>query len=235
MHIHLSETKREVDDSIAKFGLSPVQRLEKLGFWGPQVSCAHCVHLNEKDREILKRAGTSIVHNPDSNMKLGSGFAPITDFAKCGISVGLGTDGAASNNDLSIWGAMELATKMQKSVVSDLAAYQAEQALRSATIEGAKALQMEKEIGSLEVGKRADVILVDLSYPHMQPIYNFSSQLVYSTTGLEVDTVLVEGKVLLKDRRFVDQPVAKIYADVEKWKKKIAKFLLEIKAKEQKA
>ncbi len=229
IHIHVSETKKEVEDSQKKYGLSPVERLEKLGFLSEHVHCAHCVHLSEKDREIFQRTGATVVHNPDSNAKLGSGIAPIADYVQRGIPVGLGTDGSASNNDLSIFGAMDLGTKLQKLVSGDTAAFTAAQALYAATLGGAKALGLDQETGSLCVGKSADFLLVNLNFPHLHPRNDLTSHLVYATQGLEVDTVAVEGKILLRKGKFTTLKEQAIYQRAETWRKKIAKSLEEIK------
>ncbi|HLE00842.1 MAG TPA: amidohydrolase [Bdellovibrionota bacterium] len=201
VHIHVSETEGEVLESLKKHSKTPVQYLFDLNLLNRQTICAHCVHLNEADIAILKASGASVVHNPDSNLKLSSGIAPVSRYLAEGIPVALGTDGAASNNDLSLFGAMDLATKLQKFVGKSNTAMIAEQALVCATIGGAKALGLDDRIGSLEVGKRADLVVVDFAFPHLQPVHSVISQLVYSTQGLEVDTVICDGKVLMKGKK----------------------------------
>ncbi len=225
IHIHVSETAREVEESQKKFGISPVERLQKLGILRPGTTCAHCVHLSERDREIFKNSGASVVYNPDSNAKLGSGIAPISDYAKRGIPFAFGTDGAASNNDLSLFGAMDLGTKLQKLASGDNTAFTAAQALVAATYGGAQSLGMEGIIGSLEVGKRADLVLVDFQFPHLQPVTDPVSHLVYSAQGLEVDTVVCEGKILLQEKKFTSLKPAAIYKKAERWRAKIQKEL----------
>jgi 5-methylthioadenosine/S-adenosylhomocysteine deaminase len=221
VHIHVSETRQEVDDSLAKHKMTPVDRLANLGFLGPRVLCAHCVHLDSREREILKKSGASVIHNPDSNAKLGSGIAPVAQYLKIGVPVALGTDGAASNNDLSMFGAMDLGTKLQKLKNGDSTAMKAAEALFAATLGGARALGLDKVTGSLEVGKSADLILVDFNYPHLQPVNDPISHLVYSTQGLEVDTVMCAGKVLLEKGKFKTMKPAPIYKKANGWRKKI--------------
>jgi 5-methylthioadenosine/S-adenosylhomocysteine deaminase len=229
IHIHVSETAKEVKDSQEKYGISPVERLDKLGILRPRTICAHCVHLDAQDREIFVKSGASAVYNPDSNAKLCSGIAPVADYIKRGIPVAFGTDGAASNNDLSMFGAMDLGTKLQKLSLSDPLAMKAADALLAATYGGARALGLENVIGSLEEGKSADIVLVDLSHPHLQPVNDPVSHLVYSAQGMEVDTVLCEGKVLLEGREFRTLKAEPIYKKAESWRKKIAANLKKLK------
>ncbi len=221
VHIHLSETEKEVAEHREKHGVSPVARLERLGLLRAGTICAHCVHLDEADRDLLARTGASAVYNPDSNAKLGAGVAPVVDYLQRGIPVSLGTDGAASNNDLSLFGAMDIGTKLQKLVSGDSSAFRAEQALSAATWGGARALGLGELVGSLEVGKRADLILVDLRYPHLQPVHDLVSQLVYAAQGCEVSTTVCEGKVLFARGRFTTLSEKKIFAKAEAWRKKI--------------
>lgn len=225
VHIHVSETQKEVSDSLEQFGLSPVERLKKLGLMRKGVHCAHSVHLSKEDEDIFSQSGASIVHNPDSNCKLGSGLAPIAGYRSKKIPLALGTDGAASSNNLSIYGAMNLATKLQKLHKGDSTAFTAAQALHAATLGGAEALGMEKEIGSLEIGKRADLQLVDFSAPHMQPVHDPVSQLVYSATGMEVATVVCEGKILFHQGKFTTLNEKSVLEKAERWRKKIQQVL----------
>lgn len=221
VHIHVAETEKEVLDSQKEHGKSPVQRLADLGILAPGTICAHCVHLDEKDRVVFKNSGASAVYNPDSNMKLGSGVSPVADFLRRGIPVAIGTDGSASNNDLSLFGAMDIGTKLQKLANRDSVAMVAEQALRMATIEGARALGLEREVGSLEVGKQADIVLVDFNFPHLQPVYDPVSHLVYSTQGLEVAATICAGRVLYSDGKFHTLNFTEVKARAERWSKKI--------------
>jgi 5-methylthioadenosine/S-adenosylhomocysteine deaminase len=224
IHIHVAETAAEVAESIAKHGKTPVEHLYNLGVLGPRTVCAHGVHVSDSDRHLLKRSGARVIHNPDSNFKLGSGTAPIPDYLRDGIPVGLGTDGAASNNDLSLFGAMDLASKAQKLAHRDNAAMTAAQALWMATKGGADALGLGDRIGSLEVGKYADFILVDFAFPHLKPLYDPVSHLVYATQGLEVDTVFCHGKPLLREKQFVALDPIPIFEAAEAYRAKIAAF-----------
>lgn len=225
VHIHLSETAREVAESVEKHGKTPVERLYDLGLLRVGTICAHCVHLSENDRVVFGRAGASAVYNPDSNMKLGSGAAPVADYQKRGIPWAFGTDGAASNNDLSLFGAMDLGTKLQKFAQGDTTALTAAAALRAGTWGGARALGMGDRVGSLELGKAADFILVDLRHPHLQPVNDVASHLVYSAQGMEVSHTVCAGRVLFENGRFRTLDPKRIYADAARWQKKIATTL----------
>ena len=198
--IHVSETRGEVDESVKKFGLTPLARLHSLGVLDNFVIAAHCVHLSEEEIALAARMKTSVIYNPESNMKLGAGVAPIPKLIKAGVAVGLGTDGAASNNNLNMFGEMDSAAKLQKLGQGDNTAMTAEMALRMTTIEGARALGLEKVTGSIEVGKCADLLVIDTKFPHMNPLRNLASQLVYSAQGNEVHTVLCHGKVVVENR-----------------------------------
>lgn len=221
IHVHVSETAHEVRESIAKFGKTPVKRLVDLGVLGPRTTAAHCVHLDDADIALMKAAHASVVYSPDSNLKLGSGIAPVTKYRSNGIAVSFGTDGAASNNDLSIFGAMDLGTKLQKLASHDNTAMVASDALCCATWDGARALGIQDRVGSLEVGKDADLILVDTNYPHLQPIYDVKSLLVYAAQGLEVDTVICRGRILMRDREFQTLDQEKILHEARAMSEKV--------------
>jgi 5-methylthioadenosine/S-adenosylhomocysteine deaminase len=199
--IHLSETKDEMKTSDEKYHMTPTAFLDSLGFWGPRTLAAHAVHVTPADIQILARRHVGVAHNPESNMKLASGIAPVEAMRKAGIAVGLGTDGAASNNDLDMFEAMRQAAFLHKLVASDPRAIPAPVALEMATIEGARAMGMDKEIGSLEAGKRADLLVVSMASARQTPMYDAVSHLVYVTRGDDVRTTIVNGKVLMKDRR----------------------------------
>jgi 5-methylthioadenosine/S-adenosylhomocysteine deaminase len=198
--IHLSETKKENADEIAKRGTTPTATLDGLGvFSGPTVA-AHSVWEDEKDIAILAKRGVGVAHCPSSNAKLASGVAPVTRMLAAGITVGLGTDGpAGSNNDFDMFEEMDLAAKLQKVTTLDPEALPAQRALDMATIDGAKVLGMEKEIGSLEPGKRADMIVVRLDTPRATPLYDPISQIVYDLKASDVRDVVINGKQVLKD------------------------------------
>ena len=231
IHTHLCETAFEVTEAKkAHGGKTPVRRLSELGVLGPRTLCAHCVHFDADDIELMRASGASVAYNPDSNLKLSSGVAPIVSYRKKGISVAFGTDGSASNNDLSLFGAMDVGTKLQKLVSGDNTAMVAADALRCATWEGARALGLGDLTGSIEVGKAADVILIDTRHPHLQPLHDLRSHLVYSTQGLEVDTVICQGRVLMRGQKFLTLDAAKIYADAARMKEKVAKAVAGLRA-----
>ena len=198
--IHLAETEDEVKIAREQHQATPVGYLESLGFWGPRTLAAHGVWVNDDDIQILKKHGVGVSHNPESNMKLASGTAPVTKYLAAGIALGLGTDGAASNNDLDMFGAMRQASFLAKLATHDPTAVPAQTALDMATIGGARALGMEKLIGSLEVGKRADLITVSMGAARQTPMYDPISHLVYVTRGDDVRSTIVNGKVLMKNR-----------------------------------
>lgn len=208
--IHVSETQHEVNESIKQYGMTPAERLNAFGLLQPGTVMAHCVHLTPKDIELVAQKGASIIYNPESNMKLGSGAAPVPDFLKAGIPTGIGTDGSASNNDLSLFREMDTGVKLQKLIRQDNTAMTAPQALSLATLGGARALGLEKRIGSLEVGKAADFIAIDLTLPHLQPLHEISSLLVYSCSGSEVQTVVCDGEVLLLEGKHTKADVSGI-------------------------
>ena len=224
--IHVAEMKKELDDSLKQNGLTPVQYLDKLGILGPDVLAAHCIYVDEADGKILAERQVGCVHNPSSNMMLASGVAPVIEERAAGIAVGLGTDGpAGSNNDLNLMEEMDLAAKLQKITKMDPRALGAQAVVEMATIEGAKALHMEKEIGSLEVGKKADIILIGLDEPNAVPMYDIYAQLVYALKGSDVETVVIGGRVVMRDRKLLTLNEPEILAKAREYKKKIAASL----------
>ncbi|HET9402649.1 MAG TPA: amidohydrolase [Candidatus Acidoferrales bacterium] len=200
--IHVSETKKEIDDSRAAHdGESPVAYLNRLGFLGPDVIAAHCVWVDADDIALLAKSRTGCVHNPSSNMMLASGVAPVVQMLNAGLAVGLGTDGpAGSNNDLDMMEEMDLAAKLQKVSRKDPQALGAQQAVEMATIRGAQAMHMENEIGSLEAGKDADLIVLNLDAPNAVPLYNLYSQIVYALKASDVEDVVINGRVVMLNR-----------------------------------
>src|SRR6266404_3244791 len=209
--IHVGETKKELNDSREKNGTTPVQYLDKLGILGPDVLAAHCVWVDETDRKILAQRQVGCVHNPSSNMMLASGVAPVIEERAAGIAVGLGTDSpAGSNNDLNLMEEMDLAAKLQKITKIDPRALGAKAVVEMATIEGARALHMEKEIGSLEAGKKADIILLGLDAPNAVPMYDVYTQLAYALKGSDIEMVIIGGRVVMRDKKLltVDEPAA---------------------------
>lgn len=201
IHIHLAETKLEVAELVKETGLTPIEfyheALQKVGMV-PSLA-AHCVHVNDRDIDILAQDKIGVAHNPGSNLKLASGFAPLQALLHRGVSVGLGTDGAASNNNLDILEEARLAALIHKCTSGDPTAISANQALRLATIEGAKVLGMDDQIGSLEVGKQADLVLLNEDSPHLYPKHDIVSRLIYSARASDVDMVLVAGKIVVQD------------------------------------
>jgi 5-methylthioadenosine/S-adenosylhomocysteine deaminase len=201
--VHIAETEDEVAISRERHKLTPVGYLESIGFLGPRVVGAHCVWLDVEDTAILKRRGVAVSHNPESNMKLASGTAPVPRYLREGIAVGLGTDGAASNNDLDMFEAMRQAALLHKLVSRDPEAVPASVALEMATSGGARALGLGSKVGSLEPGKRADVIVVSVAGARQTPMYNPVSHLVYVSRGDDVQTTIVDGRILMRNRRML--------------------------------
>jgi 5-methylthioadenosine/S-adenosylhomocysteine deaminase len=201
IHTHIAETKWETDEIMKRYGKAPVEYLDSIGFLGPEVLAAHSIFLAPHGISIYRNRGVKPVHNPVSNMKLGCGVSPVPELFKAGIPVALGTDGAASNNSLDMFNEMKFAALLGKLHRYNPTVMPAESVLEMATINGAKALGLEKELGSLEVGKKADVILVNLNTPHLTPLHNLVSHLVYSAVGGDVDTVIVDGEILMENRK----------------------------------
>ena len=222
---HISETKREVDDSVKAKGASPVAYLERIGFLNDRVIAAHMVWPQGTDIAILKRRGVGVVHNPQSNMKLASGVAPVPRMLTEKLFVGLGTDGAASNNDLNIWEEMDTVAKLHKVFTGDPKVISAQEAFELATIRGAQALHLEKEIGSLETGKRADLLVIDRDTLNQIPLYNVYSDLVYATKAADVETVVINGRVVMRNRRLLTLNEAAVKSDARAFRDKIIKSL----------
>ena len=222
---HISETKREVDDSLKAKGASPIDYLNRIGFLNNRVIAAHVVWPSEEELGLLKKLGVGIVHNPQSNMKLASGVAPVPEMLKEDLPVGLGTDGAASNNDLNLWEEMDTAAKLHKLISKDPKVVTAQEAFEMATLRGARALHMEKEIGSIEKGKRADLVIVALDDLNQTPYYNIYSDLVYATKAADVRTVIIEGRVVMRDRRLLTLNEETIKADARRYRERIIRSL----------
>jgi 5-methylthioadenosine/S-adenosylhomocysteine deaminase len=226
---HVAETKKERDDikSDPKTGNgdTPVKYLDRIGFLNNRVIAAHTVWLSDEEIDILKHYGVGSAHNPQSNMKLASGVAPIPKMLAKDVAVGLGTDGAASNNDLDMWEEMDTAAKLHKVFSGDPKTLPAETAFEMATIRGARALHLEKLIGSIEVGKRADIIVVDIDSLHQTPVYNLFSHLVYATKASDVRTVVINGTIIMMDRRLLTLNEATIKSDANRYRKKIINSL----------
>jgi 5-methylthioadenosine/S-adenosylhomocysteine deaminase len=224
--IHVAEMKKELDDSLAQNHATPVQYLRKLGVLGGDVLAAHCIYVNDADRKILADHQVGCVHNPSSNMMLASGVAPIIEERAAAISVGLGTDGpAGSNNDLDLMEEMDLAAKLQKITKMDPRALGAKSVVEMATIEGAKALHMDKEIGSLETGKKADIIVISLDEPNAVPMYDVYSQVAYSLKGNDVQSVVIGGHVVMRDRKLLTLNEPEILVKAREYQTKVKSSL----------
>lgn len=224
--IHVSEMKKEWDDSQKQNGMSPVQYLDKVGVLGPDVLAAHCIFVDAADRKTLAERHVGCVHNPSSNMMLASGVSPVAEMRAAGVAVGLGTDGpAGSNNDLDLMEEMDLAAKLAKITKGDPLALNAKATVEMATIDGARALHMEKEIGSLEAGKKADLIFIDLDKPNAVPMYDVYAQIAYALKGSDVSTVIIGGKPVMRDRKLLTVNEAEAVAKANEYKKKIADSL----------
>ena len=219
--IHLAETRDEAKNAEEQLKLSPARYLESLGFLGPGVLVAHGVWVSEPDIVLLTMRGVGISHNPESNMKLASGTAPVPAYLRADAAIGLGTDGAASNNDLDMFEAMRMASLLHKLQTADPRAVSAKTALEMATIRGARALGKESQIGSLETGKRADLVLVDVSGARQTPMYDPVSHLVYVARGDDVRTTIVNGKVLMRDRKVLTLNEAEVIRDARAWANKV--------------
>jgi len=207
--IHVAETETELGTSKkAHSGMSPVAYLQAIGFWGPRTVVNHGVWVDAADMQILRSHQVAVSHNPESNMKLASGIAPVPGYLAAGITVGLGTDGAASNNDLDMFEAMRFAALLHKVNTGDPRVMPATAVLEMATIGGARALGLERQVGSLEAGKRADLVVVSMASARQTPLYDPVSHLVYATRGDDVRTVMVNGRVLMRDRKMLtlDEP-----------------------------
>ncbi|WP_132995141.1 amidohydrolase [Sporanaerobacter acetigenes] len=216
IHIHLSETKKEVEDSFEQYKKSPIKHVYDLGLFEIPTLAAHCVHVSDEDIEILSANGVSVVNNPGSNLKLASGFAPVEKMINRGVNVALGTDGSSSNNNLNMFEEMNLAAVINKAVNESAVSIPAITAIEMATSNGAKALNWEDEIGSIEVGKKADLILVDMNKPHLYPRHNVVSALAYSCQASDVETVIVDGKVLMEKYELKTIDIEKVMYNAEK-------------------
>lgn len=222
IHMHVHETAKEVSDALASDGRTPVERLKQLGLLSPRLVCVHATALSDEDIASLSEAGSHIVHCPESNLKLASGFCEVAKLSKAGINVALGTDGCASNNDLDMISEMRTAALLAKGVAEDASAIPAQQALEMATINGARALGLDAMIGSLEVGKYADMTAINLDTLNSTPIYNPISQIVYATQASQVSHVWCSGAQLLKDGEFTGLDIQAIKSSSLEWQAKLS-------------
>lgn len=214
--MHVAETQGEIEQVVESYGKRPFEYLESLGILGPHFIADHCVHLNEAEMDRMARCAVNVVENPESNMKLASGVAPVRDLIDRGIKVGLGTDGCASNNNLDLFGEMDTAAKLHKVDTMDPTNMDAVTVLRMATIEGARSLGFGDITGSIEIGKKADVIVVDTKQPHLVPLYNPFSQIVYSACANDVIHSIINGRVVMENRDLKTLDVDRILDDVRK-------------------
>ena len=217
IHIHVSETEKEINDSLDEKGLRPFEYLEKIGFLGPDVVAAHCVWLSDEEIKIIKKHDVKVSHNPCSNMKLASGIAPVSKLIENDICVSIGTDGASSNNNLDLIEELKTASLLQKVSTLDPKVLSSDEAITMATIKGAEALGLENEIGSIEVGKKADIILIDTNSANMVPdSSSLSSNVIYSANGSNVDTTICNGKILMENKKLTVLDEQEIYDKAKK-------------------
>lgn len=223
--IHAAEDPAEVKTIQERYGSSSVAYLERIGLLDERVIAAHMIWPTSDDIGTLAKRSVGVAHCPQSNMKLAGGAAPVPQMLKAGVAVGLGTDGAASNNDLSMWEEMDTAAKLHKLTSKDPTVINAREALEMATIRGARAIHQDKEIGSLEAGKRADLIIVGMDSAHQTPLYNVYSQLVYTTKAADVETVIINGRVVMMNRRMLTIDARSVLAKAQEYRDRIRKSI----------
>ena len=217
IHIHVSETQKEIDDVSQEKGLRPFEYLDKIGFLGPDVVAAHCVWLSDEEIEIIKKNGVKVSHNPCSNMKLASGISPVSKLIENDICVSIGTDGASSNNNLDLIEELKTASLLQKVSTLDPNVLNSHEALAMGTIKGTEALGLSDEIGSIEVGKKADIILIDTNSANMVPDSStLTSNIIYSSNGSNVDTTICNGKILMENKKLTVLDEQEIYEKARK-------------------
>jgi 5-methylthioadenosine/S-adenosylhomocysteine deaminase len=221
MITHLSESEDEVRQVKERYGSTPVGHLEKLGLLAPYLIADHCVVLAEEDKRLLAERRVRVAHNPESNMKLANGVAPVPDLLALGIPVGLGTDGCASNNNLDMFAEMDTVAKLHKVRRLDPTVMDARTVVHLATRGSARVLGLEKQVGALEPGKKADLISLDLNQPHLTPMYNVYSHLVYAASAADVTLSVINGRVVMRDRELLSMDVGRVMAEVRKIAKKI--------------
>lgn len=210
LHTHMSETAKEVEQNVRDYGVRPVEHLRRLGFFDQPALVAHAVHVTDEEIDILASYDVKVAHNPESNLKLGSGIAPIPKMLEKGIRPGLATDGAASNNNLDLFEEMHIAAMIHKGVHENSVLVPAMTALKMATLYGAECAFLEKETGSLEVGKKADFVVLDLSGVHMQPLHDVVSHIVYSANRNDVRDVYIDGKPVMRNRELLTMDEEKV-------------------------
>ncbi|WP_457635493.1 amidohydrolase [Persephonella sp.] len=220
-HIHIAETEFEVKTVKEKYGKTPVEHLKSVGVLSDRTLAAHMVYPTDKEINILSEMGVKVAHCPESNLKLASGIAPVPKMIEKGVVVGIGTDGTASNDDLDIIGEISTAAKLHKGATKDPTVLNAKQALLMATRWGAEALRMEDRIGSIEKGKYADIVLIDISQPHLNPLYDPYTQIVYSAKGCDVDTVLIGGQIKVLNKNVIAVDREEVLSKAFYWREKI--------------
>lgn len=216
IHIHLSESTSEVEESYRLFGMSPIRRMKEIGLFDRPTLAAHCVHLSDEDIRLLAENRVNVVNNPGSNLKLGNGFAPVEKLLKAGVNVALGTDGAASNNNLNMFEEINLAALVNKGISLDTTSVPAYTALQMATTGGARALGLEGQVGTISPGKKADLIILDMKKPHFYPRYNLVSSLAYSAQASDVSTVIVNGRILMEAGELTTIDLEKVMHNAER-------------------
>ena len=221
LHIHLSESQKEVEDSIQKYGKTPIQYLNDLGFFEIPTLAAHCVHVTEQDIDILANNKVTVLHNPSSNLKLASGIAPIQKMMDAGINIALGTDGAASNNNQNMFEEIHFASLLGKSSALDPVAISSFDALHLATRNGARALNLFDNIGTIEVGKKADLMIINVDKPHFYPYHNLISAMVYSAQASDVESLIVNGEILMERSELKTIDLKEVYFEIDKIKKRL--------------
>jgi 5-methylthioadenosine/S-adenosylhomocysteine deaminase len=221
IHMHVHEIKHEIDEQIKKTGQTPLQRLHQLDLLNPSFMAVHMTQISDEEIDLIAETGAHIIHCPESNLKLASGFCPVAKCLKAGVNVALGTDGAASNNDLDMLGEMRTAALLAKGVANDASALPATTAIKMATLNGAKALGIEKITGSLSIGKAADVIAIDLDQLETMPLFDPASQIVYASNRQQVTDVWVAGKQLLKNRKLTTIDEDGLKTRVSEWQRRL--------------
>lgn len=216
IHTHVAETKDEIEQMRERYGKTPVQYFNDLGLFDMPAVAAHCVYVTDDDMRILAEKGVSVSHNPQSNQKLASGFAPVSHMLAVDINVGLGTDGPSSNNDLDMWEEMRAASFAQKTVTLDPKMLPAYKVLEMATVNGAKAMGRECDLGKIAVGMTADMILIDTSKPYFHPKHDVIANLVYCGKAADVDTVIVNGEIVVRGKQIVKDNLEEIYESVDR-------------------
>ena len=222
VHLHLHETAQEVQQSIDEHGQRPLARLDRLGLVNDRLIAVHMTQLTDGEIHLCAERGVSVVHCPESNLKLASGFCPVCALQRAGVTVAIGTDGAASNNDLDMFGETRTAALLAKAVADDAAGFNAHEALRAATLGSARAMGLDEVIGSIEPGKQADLVCVDLSALETQPLHNVVSQLIYAAGRHQVTDVWIAGAAKLRARMLVDIDLAGVLANARQWRQRIA-------------